>query len=129
MPTAPLQTASPNERPEHDIKLYQIVRLLSESFGGCRVPLHCHYYSDPFFWVYGAFREWLVPLVGRLAMSFLGHFVCHWTSPGTQLSPVAPRSCHMQQQPHLLNQVRVTDGSQTLGEFGLGSVSPTACKT
>ena len=25
---------------------------------------------------------------------FLGQLVCHWTSPGTQLSPVAPRSCH-----------------------------------
>ena len=28
-------------------------------------------------------------LVRGLAMSFLGH-VCHWTSSGTQLSPVAP---------------------------------------
>ena len=65
----------------------------------------------------------------------LGQLVCHWTSPGTQLSPVAAQLLHaMAATPwvlalvSLLNQVRVTDGSKTLSEFELGSVSPTACE-
>ena len=42
----------------------------------------------------------------------LGQLVCHWTSPGTQLSPVAPHNCRMQRRPTLVT--------------GFGSVSPTA---
>ena len=40
---------------------------------------------------------------GGLAMSFSGQFVLHWYPPDTQLSPVAPKSCIMQQWPHPLN--------------------------
>ena len=42
--------------------------------------------------VYGVLREWSVPLVSGITMSFLGYLVCHWTSPGTQLSHVVPLS-------------------------------------
>ena len=36
----------------------------------------------------------------RVHHVLLGQLVCHWTSPGTQLSPVASHSCHMQRWPH-----------------------------
>ena len=37
---------------------------------------------------------------GGLAMPFSGQLVLHWSPSDTQLSPVAPRSCSMRQQPH-----------------------------
>ena len=36
-----------------------------------------------------------VPLVEGLAMSFSGQFVHYWLPHGTQLSPMAPRSCRV----------------------------------
>ena len=66
----------------------------------CYVEIYIHVYIYIYIYIYGVFRECLVPLVRGLAISFLWHLVCHWTFPATQLSPVTPHNCRMQQWPH-----------------------------